>query len=217
MTGAFAASGPDQRFADALCGSDGTGDPAVLMPVLDVYPDALSAPMPDAMVAIPPIDPSAMVAAARAGLGAPALTPAQARVAAERAMPPRRPGSPSPTTPRPPPAARRPNPPAMRPVPGTPPPSPWAAAGYTLAHPTEFLRSTFAGLAPGGAADTAATRSAPVSRVAPPTPARPPTPRRTRRNKGSSTWAVLIFLVVLAFASGLAQQFFRLISELFNQ
>ncbi|MEO8085124.1 MAG: hypothetical protein ABI780_15000, partial [Ardenticatenales bacterium] len=33
-------------FSDALSGADGTGDPAVMMPVLDVYPDALSAPMP---------------------------------------------------------------------------------------------------------------------------------------------------------------------------
>ena len=43
MTAAFDATGAatggvDQRFTDALSGSDGTGDPSVLMPVLDVYP-----------------------------------------------------------------------------------------------------------------------------------------------------------------------------------
>ncbi len=47
MTAGFdAMRGTDQRFSDALSGADGTWDPAVLMPVLDVYPDALSAPMP---------------------------------------------------------------------------------------------------------------------------------------------------------------------------
>src|SRR4051794_40536460 len=48
MTAAFddATRGTDQRFTDALSGSDGTADPSILMPVLDVYPDALSAPMP---------------------------------------------------------------------------------------------------------------------------------------------------------------------------
>lgn len=47
MTAAFDATrGTDQRFTDALSGSDGTADPSILMPVLDVYPDALSAPMP---------------------------------------------------------------------------------------------------------------------------------------------------------------------------
>jgi hypothetical protein len=47
MTAGFdAMRGTDQRFSDALSGADGTGDPAVMMPVLDVYPDALSAPMP---------------------------------------------------------------------------------------------------------------------------------------------------------------------------
>src|SRR5664279_1382310 len=47
MTAGFdAMRGTDQRFSDALSGADGTGDPAVMMPVLDVYPDPLSAPMP---------------------------------------------------------------------------------------------------------------------------------------------------------------------------
>ncbi|MET0966233.1 MAG: hypothetical protein ABWZ02_07560 [Nakamurella sp.] len=54
MTAAFddATRGTDQRFTDALSGSDGTADPSILMPVLDVYPDALSAPMPIDLVPV---------------------------------------------------------------------------------------------------------------------------------------------------------------------
>jgi len=54
MTAAFddATRGTDQRFNDALSGSDGTADPSILMPVLDVYPDALSAPMPVDLVPV---------------------------------------------------------------------------------------------------------------------------------------------------------------------
>jgi hypothetical protein len=58
MTAAFdATSGTDHRFTDALSGSDGTGDPSIMMPVLDVYPDALSAPMPNDLipVIVPPV------------------------------------------------------------------------------------------------------------------------------------------------------------------
>lgn len=54
MTAAFDATrATDQRFNDALSGSDGTADPSIMMPVLDVYPDALSAPMP---VDLMPVD-----------------------------------------------------------------------------------------------------------------------------------------------------------------
>jgi hypothetical protein len=53
MTAGYdAMRGTDQRFTDALSGSDGTSDPSVLMPVLDVYPDALSAPMPVDLVPV---------------------------------------------------------------------------------------------------------------------------------------------------------------------
>ena len=58
MTAAFDATrGTDYRFTDALSGSDGTGDPSIMMPVLDVYPDALSAPMPNDLipVIVPPV------------------------------------------------------------------------------------------------------------------------------------------------------------------
>ena len=62
MTAAFdATSGTDYRFTDALSGSDGTGDPAIMMPILDVYPDALSATMPNDLVPVivPPLLPPA--------------------------------------------------------------------------------------------------------------------------------------------------------------
>ena len=53
MTAAFdATSGTDYRFTDALSGSDGTGDPSIMMPILDVYPDALSACMPNDLVPV---------------------------------------------------------------------------------------------------------------------------------------------------------------------
>jgi len=62
----------DQRFSDALSGADGTGDPAVLMPVLDVYPDALSAPMP-----VTDIGPGASLWPASRRIGAPVIAVAQ--------------------------------------------------------------------------------------------------------------------------------------------
>lgn len=87
MTAPFdAAQGTGQRFTDALSGSDGTADPSVLMPVLDVYPDALSAPMPDDLLpALPPL--MAGGAGARpdaAGVPVTPLTPAQQRLAQQR-------------------------------------------------------------------------------------------------------------------------------------
>lgn len=53
MTAAFdATGGTDSGFTDALSGSDGTGDPPSMMPVLDVYPDALSAVMPNDIIPV---------------------------------------------------------------------------------------------------------------------------------------------------------------------
>lgn len=230
----------DQLFADALCGPDGTGDPAVLMPVLQVYPDALSAPMPDAMVAVPPVDPAALLAA-----GAAVPTPAQARMAAQRAtadwvpqpgrsgsrqrqpqpmppqsMPPRpaqrRPaaptwsapeprhtGAPHPPVPRPSGAQRGPTPPSS---------SAWTGRTPSPAEVAGFLRSTFTGVAQN--VNLATQRYQPASHA--PTPPLPRNPQR-RRNKGSSVWAVLVFLVVIAFASGVAQQIINAVSGLFNR
>jgi len=235
----------DQGFADALCGPDGTGDPSVMMPVLQVYPDALSAPMPDAMVAVPPVDPAAMLAAAGA-----APTPAQARVVAQRATadrvaragryggqraqppaprPPQRPGAPSAWGNLEPHSAVAPHLQGPR-QPGTN----QAAAGSgprtqgnaalrtglsgptlrtTLSELGNLARSGFPALRPGvGAA--VPTISAP--RAHPPTPPLPRTPPR-RRNKGSSIWAVLVFLIIIAFASGIAQQALSALGELFNR
>ncbi len=231
----------DQRFADALSGTDGTGDPAVLMPVLDVYPDALSAPMPDAMVAVPRIDLPAALAAAR--LSAP-VAPQQAQRQAFQQVPqPGRYGrSAGGNVPRPPPAARPPvvaQPVATQPVAAAPvvarydQPRPMSARLPSAVELTDWARSGFTGPMPhgafwdsSGARDlvAAARRSAAGQRrpvaPAPPAPrgpARPTNRRTTRRNKGSSIWAVLIFLVVIAFASGLGQQLLRAISELFNR
>ncbi len=64
-TGAVHTGGVDQRFPDALSGADGTGDPSVLMPVLDVYPDALSAPMPVDLMPVRPPSPGSIGASSR--------------------------------------------------------------------------------------------------------------------------------------------------------
>jgi hypothetical protein len=75
-----------------------------------------------------------------------------------------------------------------------------------------FLRTTFTGLAQGG--NPAAPRFQPAQHA--PTPPLPRNPPR-RRNKGSSVWAVLVFLIIIAFASGIAQQLIAAVSELFNR
>jgi hypothetical protein len=75
-----------------------------------------------------------------------------------------------------------------------------------------FLRTTLTGITHGGS-------NSPSHHQPPQTAPTPALPRRTpsaRRNKGSSVWAVLVFLIVIAFASGIAQQIIRAISELLN-
>lgn len=90
MTAPFdAAQGTGQGFTDALSGSDGTADPAVTMPVLDVYPDALSAQLPEDLypVLMPPVvaDTGRPGVRAEPVLGpAAVLTPAQQRQAQQR-------------------------------------------------------------------------------------------------------------------------------------
>ena len=75
-----------------------------------------------------------------------------------------------------------------------------------------FLRNTLSGITQGVSPATQRYQPAPHA----PTP---PLPRNTerRRNKGSSIWAVLVFLIVIAFASGIAQQVLNAISGLFNR
>lgn len=226
----------DQRFADALSGTDGTGDPSVLMPVLDVYPDALSAPMPDAMVPVPPIDLAAALTAAR--LSAPVAPQQVPRQSHQQVPQPGRYGRPAGgNVPRPPPAARPPV--ATQPVATQPvvarydQPRPMSARLPSAVELTDWAKSGFTGPMPHGAfwessgardLAAAARRSAAGQRrpaaPAPPPPRRPARPNNrptTRRNKGSSIWAVLFFLIVIAFASGLGQQLLRAISELFNR
>lgn len=215
-------------FTDALGGPDGTADPAVLMPVLPVYSDALSAPMPDAMVAVPPVDPNAILAAAR---WAAVPTPAQARMAAQqatdrRAVPGRAGRSTSAPVPSTgPPATRRSSQPAVAPHlqaprrPGTNQvptasarsgSSAWTGRTASPAEVAGYLRATIAGITNSAKATTQQFQPAAHA----PTP---PLPRAPRRNKGSSVWAVLVFLIVIAFASGIAQQLLSAISELFNR
>lgn len=240
----------EQRFGDALGGPDGTGDPTVLMPVLPAYSDALSAPMPDAMVAVAPVDPADLLAAARVQAAGHLPTPVQARLAAQQtwaetgrvAQPGRRPrqtstGRPAPAV-RAVPGARSPaGPPATRPAGAPPHPAPpvgmpagpaaWAGRTPSPAEVAGFLRTTFGGMSQGMTQGmthgmmrgTSRNLTAAVQQHQPAAHApTPPLPRSTqRRNRGSSIWAVLVFLVIIAFASGLAQQVLTAISGLFNR
>jgi len=101
MTAGYdAMRGTEQRFTDALSGSDGTSDPSVLMPVLDVYPDALSAPMPDDLV--PVVVPPLMLPGGQGGVRAepvlgPAARQAAGRTPAQRGMQTRQPAVRQPT------------------------------------------------------------------------------------------------------------------------
>ncbi len=218
----------DQRFADALCGPDGTSDPSVLMPVLQVYPDALAAPMPDVTVSVPPIDVGAAIAAAgRPATLSPTAVPQPGRYGRDATAAPRQ-RQPQAETSRhqlpagwgalephrvPPSRPQGPRQPAAAHVPSQPPSGVWSGRTVSPGEVAGYLRTTFAGLTQG--AGTVPRGQPPVHPPTPPLPRR--TPRPTRRNKGSSVWAVFIFLVVVAFASGLAQQFIRMISELFNR
>lgn len=249
----------EQPFADALCGPDGTGDPSVLTPVLQTFPDALAAPMPDAMVAVPPLDVAAVLAAAGRSTSAAANTvvaPSRQAGAGTVAQPGRYGRTPSAqrpveqAIPRPAPSARgtlqprstpqprgalqprgvlqprgalqprsaaapraqvsRPQQPQRPPGPAS---SAWSGQLATPGDVANLLRSTFSGIATAGR-----SAAAPVQPAAH-TPT-PPLPRRAprqapppRRNKGSSIWAVLLFLIVIAFASGIAQQIFHAISQ----
>jgi len=230
---------PDQLFADALCGPDGTGDPAVLMPVPDVYPDALSAPMPDTRVPVVlPVDLAAVVPAA--GRVAPPVpqrvpqpgrygrNPPAARGRQQQQTAPIRRAAPAqpaavPTSPVP---ATAPRPIGNQAAAMISPARPWSPRSATPTELAGWAKGGFAGPAPRGVSrDTPARPSVDArGRASARTPFQapaPPTPRRnsssTRRNRGSSIWAVLVFLVVIAFASGLAQQLIHAISELFNR
>lgn len=249
MTAGFDAPGrTDRGFADALSGPDGTGDPAVLMPVLSVYPDALSAPMPDAMVALPPIDPAALTRAALAAgsIAAPAgpVQPSRtARPPGQRAAgqpgrsgrtsttPARAPAAWGPVDPRAaaphlsawqPPTPRPPSSASSGPPAGTASGlsaavSSWAGRAMTPSEVAGFLRNSITGNPQiGSTSAMAANRHQPAAHApTPPLPRR--TPRTTRRNKGSGVWAVFIFLVVIAFASGLGQRIIQAITELLNR
>jgi hypothetical protein len=78
-----------------------------------------------------------------------------------------------------------------------------------------FLRATFAGVTQGPGRSGLAPGQPQAHVPTPPLPRR--APRTARRTKGSSVWAVIVFLVVIAFASGIAQQLIHAISELFGR
>jgi hypothetical protein len=281
MTAAFDATrGTGQRFTDALSGSDGTADPFIMMPVLDVYPDALSAPMPVDLVPVVPrvIPPSAAPSVnVRADPGRPAPSqrgatrqnpprpgqtwqrpagqpgqvsasrpattagrPAQPRPAVPRASQPG-PGQPRAIAPSAPTNARR----ATGQQPASPPgqrPFTWQGMSVSATEVAAMFRSSMPGQSAqvdresfqathpqsmGSAAPTAVAPAAPMAsqysgRGAARNTARDQAQERRRvtntvRRKGSSTWAVIVFLVVIAFATGIGQRIIDVITGLLNR
>ncbi len=278
MTAAFDAERGSGSFTDALSGPDGTRDPSVLMPVLDVYPDALSAPMP--VDVVPVIIPPTPQPPGPAGVRAdPVLGPAAGRTlaAAGRAATPARqgdgrsaqsrsgsggpgqgrPGQPWAVDQRGRPLASG----SLRPVSPTgsaaparqpasrPPAPPPTGPGRTMT--AADLSAMFRTMRSGqtGQIDRVSYQATnPQSRGSgAPSPTAPAAPmasqysqrgqtrstardqaaerRRTsatapgsaRSRRGSSTWAVIVFLIVIAFSTGLGQRAIDLFNELFNR
>ncbi len=263
MTAAFDAERGTGRFTDALSGSDGTGDPSVLMPVLDVYPDALSAPMPVDLVpvVVPPTPRPPESAGVRA---APVPGPAAGRSAAGGRAPVaargQRPARPA--TGRVVDAQGRP----LRPGPARPvgptssgPPARQAAARPAATPLTAQSRSMTAGdlsamfrtmrsgqseridrlsfqathpQSSGSGAPSAVAPAAPMAsqysqrgetrhtardQASERRRTSSMTPGNTGPKKGSSTWAVIVFLVVIAFSTGLGQRAIDFVTELLNR
>lgn len=268
MTAPYDATrGTDQRFTDALSGSDGTADPSIMMPVLDVYPDALSAPMPVDLVPviIPPV-PSVAQAGVRAEpvtgpanrsaqpqrgqVRQPAARPGQRQAQGSPRQQPVRPGAPArPVPQRPAVQPYRPISPAAQvaPVRPTGPTFNWQGRTMSAADLSAMFRSSMPGQSaqvdresfqathPQSAGSGAPAAVAPASPMASqysghgqarndarersqerrrttPTPDRGAASRRR-----SSVGAVLVFLLVILFASGLGQKAIELFSELFNR
>ncbi len=265
MTAAFDAERGTGTFTDALSGSDGTGDPSVLMPVLDVYPDALSAPMPVDLVPVivPPTprppEPAGVRASPVTGPAAARRAPAAAvrAPAAARGQRPSRPAvpgavdqwgrplGPGPARPVGPSSA---NPPARQAA-ARPPASPLTSRGRTMtaADLSAMFRSMRSGQSEqidrisfqathpqsgGSGAPSAVAPAAPMAshysqRGQTRSTARDQASERRRTNsmgptssrprKGSSTWAVIVFLIVIAFSTGLGQRVIDAINELLNR
>jgi len=256
MTAAFDATrGTDQRFTDALSGFDGTADPSITMPVLDIYPDALSASMPVDLVPViiplpsaggptgvraePVRGPAAVAgrvpAAQRGQARPPAPRKGAPRQAAPRQQPPQRP-APRPANPRP--AA----PQLAAPIPHIPArqlmyqgktvtAADVAAMFRTIrpGRPMQVDRQSFQATHPqsmGSTSPDAVAPAAPMASQYSPRGAVRNTNRNTaqERRRSSSTpkrtssaWAVIVFIVVILFATGIGRQIIDAITELLNR
>jgi hypothetical protein len=256
MTAAFddATRGTDQRFTDALSGSDGTADPSILMPVLDVYPDALSAPMPGDLVPVivppTPLPP---------GVGIDPIFQRPARPVASAGSRPRpapranqRTGQPKAyvppnqrlVVPRTPSAPSRPAPIAPARAPATGQTLNWQGRQLSAADLTAAFRSGFGQQGQVDRTSFQATHpqsqgSGAPAAVAPAAPmasqysqrgqlrntARDQAQERRRsssnatgmRKRTSSTWAVIVLLLVIGFSTGLLQKIIEFVTELINR
>jgi hypothetical protein len=250
-----------------------------MMPVLDVYPDALSAPMPVDLVPVvvprPLPSPTAAAAGVRAEPARPAPSqrgatrqtgtrpgqtwqrpagqpgqprqnpattagrPAVPRTAVPRTDQPR-PAQPRAIAPSAPTSARRTAPqPANQPANR---PFTWQGMSVSATEVAAMFRSSLPGQSAqvdresfqathpqsmGSAAPNAVAPAAPMAsqysgRGAARNTARDQAQERRRvtntvRKRGSSTWAVIVFLVVIAFATGIGQKIIDVITELLNR
>lgn len=253
MTAGFdAATMADRVFRDALSGPDGTWDPAPTMPVLEMYPDALSAPMPapdsgggPALPAVPvpppvPPDPSwdsATPSSAGTRSPGPGRRPAQQRSSPARRGSATRP----PVTPKQParvqPALATPR--RSTPSSGRSPSS--GRRGESARDVFEAFRQQFTGSmeaarqgaenwgapTPGPARSHREPQAAGAQAQRPSAAPGSATRAQLRRNAASApgrkssaasgVWAVLVFIVIAAFATGWGQRIIEAISELFRQ
>ena len=269
MTVAFDGSrGTDQRFTDALSGSDGTSDPSVMMPVLDVYPDALSAQLPADVLPVLPSIPAVAGVRAEPVIGpagrSSGTRPAQPqraqaqrvqpqRAQPQRAQPQRAAQRPTAARQAPPRQAAVPSRPQVQPQrPITPAAAPaagqqphtisWQGKSMSTSDIAAMVRAGLSGqAAPQGQQSFQATHpqsmgSASPQAVAPAAPmasqysgrgqarndAREQSRERRRtsvpsQKRSSSIGAVIVFMVVILFATGLGQKILQLITELLNR
>ncbi len=255
MTAAFDAERGTGQFTDALSGSDGTGDPSVLMPVLDVYPDALSAPMPidNVPVIIPPTPvppaPAGVRAAPVTGPASSSRAPAaargqrQTRPAAGRVVDQQgRPLRPAPARPVGPTSAYPPARQSAQRAPATAQGRTMSASDLTAMFRTmrpgqsaQLDRTSFQATYPQSSGSGTPVATAPAAPMASQYSQRGQL-RNTARNEASerrrssstrpgntgpkrtsSTWAVIVFLFVIAFSTGLGQRVIEFFNELLNR
>ncbi len=222
MTSGPADTGASTGFTDALAGADGTADPSSPIAPVRIYPDptqdvfrdagsdrwvtsstgATTLVTPGSPIAIDP----AMVAKAEAEI-------AQRRAAAEQAA-----ATKADQERRHAEGARRDA--ATRAAARTHAPQlPPQVLNFTQWLPPSAQEAVRKGLAQRGGGQIGTGQSGRAPQPARPLarPAPPPPPKVKRKSSGNSVWGVLVFIVVVLFATGLGQRIVEALSQLFNR